>query len=138
MTVLLADPPVTPSEPPERLVNRLLAQNQGLTMLPAVAMQALQLANDPDCPVNQFASLVQQDQMRASHILPIANTALYSGGRPIANLQQAAQRLGFRKCKNLILTSSMSSLMKKLTFDEQWIRDVLWRHSFLAAIHCHH
>ncbi len=148
MTLLLAEttPELTDSrcvdqqqvDPPARLVSRLLQQNQGLTMLPAVAMQALQLANDPDCSVNQFAALVQQDQKLASDILTIANTALYSGGRPIANLQQAAQRLGFRKCKNLILTSSMSSLMKQLTFDEQWIRDILWRHSFLAAIHCHH
>jgi HD-like signal output (HDOD) protein len=138
MSALLADPPPTLTDPPERLVKKLLEQNEGLTMLPAVAMQALQLANDPDCSVNQFASLVQQDQMLASDILTIANTALYSGGRAIANLQQAAQRLGFRKCKNLILTSSMSSLMKKLTFEEQWMRDILWRHSFLAAIHCHH
>ena len=137
MSLLLAEP-TSLCEPPERLVKRLMQQSEGLTMLPAVAMQALQLANDPDCSVNQFAALVQQDQKLASDILSIANTALYSGGRPIANLQQAAQRLGFRKCKNLILTSSMSSLMKKLTFDEQWIRDILWRHSFLAAIHCHH
>lgn len=138
MSVLLADPPPTLNDPPERLVNRLLAQGDGLTMLPAVAMQAMQLANDPDCSVAQFAALVQQDQKLASDILSIANTALYSGGRSIANLQQAAQRLGFRKCKNLILTSSMSSLMKRLTFDEQWMRDILWRHSFLTAIHCHH
>lgn len=138
MSAILADPPPGLCDPPERFINRLLQQNEGLTMLPAVAMQALQLANDPDCSVNQFSALVQQDQKLASDILTLANTALYSGGRPIANLQQAAQRLGFRKCKNLILTSSMSSLMKKLTFDEQWMRDVLWRHSFLAAIHCHH
>ncbi len=58
--------------------------------------------------------------MLASDILSIANSVLYSGGRPIANLLQAAQRLGFRKCKNLILTSSMNSLMKKLSFDEAW------------------
>ncbi|HVJ84288.1 MAG TPA: HDOD domain-containing protein [Caulifigura sp.] len=138
MSVLVAEPPADLSVPPERLVRRLLGQNEGLTMLPAVAMQALQLANNPDCSVNQFAALVQQDQKLASDILAIANTALYSGGKPIANLQQAAQRLGFRKCKNLILTSSMSSLMKQLSFDEQWMRDILWRHSFLAAIHCHH
>jgi len=138
MSLLLADPPTTLNDPPERLVNRLLEQNEGLTMLPAVAMKALQMANDPDCSVNHFAALVQQDQMLASDLLSIANTALYSSGRAIANLQQAAQRLGFRKCKNLILTSSMNSLMKKLHFDEQWVRDILWRHSFLAAIHCHH
>jgi len=138
MSVLLEEPPTTLNDPPARFVNRLLEQGEGLTMLPAVAMQALQLANNPDCSVNQFAALVQQDQKLASDILSIANTALYSGGRAIANLQQAAQRLGFRKCKNLILTSSMSSLMKQLSFDEQWMRDILWRHSFLVAIHSHH
>jgi HD-like signal output (HDOD) protein len=138
MSVLLDDLPSTTNDPPARLVEKLLQGNEGLTILPAVAMKALQLANDPDCSVNQFAGLVQQDQKLASDILSISNTALYAGGRSITNLQQAAQRLGFRKCKSLILSSSMSSLMKKLTFDEQWMRDILWRHSFLSAIHCHH
>jgi HD-like signal output (HDOD) protein len=138
MPVLLDDPPQTTNEPPARLVQKLFQQDEGLTILPAIAMQALQLANDPDCSVNQFAALVQQDQKLASDILSISNSAMYAGGRSISSLQQAAQRLGFRKCKSLILSSSMSSLMKKLTFDEQWMRDILWRHSFLAAIHCHH
>ena len=138
MSVLLDDPPLTTNDPPARLVEKLLKGNEGLTMLPAVAMQALQMANDPDCSVNQFAALVQQDQKLASDILSISNSAIYAGGRAISSLQQAAQRLGFRKCKSLILSSSMSSLMKKLTFDEQWMRDILWRHSFLSAIHCHH
>jgi HD-like signal output (HDOD) protein len=138
MSVLLDDPPLTTNDPPARLVDKLLQGNEGLTILPAVAMQALQMANDPDCSVNQFAALVQQDQKLASDILSISNSAIYAGGRAISSLQQAAQRLGFRKCKSLILSSSMSSLMKKLTFDEQWMRDILRRHSFLAAIHCHH
>jgi HD-like signal output (HDOD) protein len=120
------------------LLEQFAEKNRGLTMLPAVAIQALQLANDPECSVSEFADLVQQDQKLASDILSLANTALYSSGRAIANLQQAAQRLGFRKCKTLILTSSMSSLMKKLDFEDAWVRDILWRHSFLTAIHCHH
>lgn len=138
MSVLLDDPPLATNEPPQRLVDRLLQQSEGLTMLPAVAMQAMQLANNPECSVKQFSELVQQDQKLASDILSLSNSALYASTRPITSLQQAAQRLGFRKCKNLIVSSSMSSLMKQLTFDEQWMRDILWRHSFLSAIHCHH
>ena len=48
MSVLLDDPPLTTDEPPQRLVKKLLQQDEGLTILPAVAMKALQLANDPE------------------------------------------------------------------------------------------
>jgi HD-like signal output (HDOD) protein len=34
----------------------------------------------------------------------------------------------------LILTSSLSSLMQRISLDQQWIRELLWRHSFTTAV----
>ena len=50
------------------------------------------------------------------------------------NLHRAVVRLGLRECHNLILTASITSLMSRISLDQEWIRGVLWRHSFNTAL----
>lgn len=119
--------------PSKEIRVRLLWKVDQLQMLPALAMQALELAKDADCSVRQFTSLIERDLTLASDMLRMANSMVYSRGVPILSLQQAVVRLGFRQCKNLILASSASSLMTQLTVKEEWIRQKLWKHSFLTA-----
>lgn len=102
-------------------------------MLPDVAAQALDLAKDPDVSIGPFVRVIERDIELAANILSLANSALYSAP-PVANLRQATERIGFSQCKNLILASSLSSLMKKMTLREEWIRAVLWQHSVLTAM----
>jgi HD-like signal output (HDOD) protein len=137
MSSLIEALPTRAIQPPERIRERLLSRGDDLCVLPAVANQALELARDPDCSIEAFSKLVEQDLKLASEILAIANSALYAPPSPISNLKNAVGRLGFRQCKNLILTSSLNSLMRKITLEQQWIRDVLWRHNLATAIHCH-
>ncbi len=103
-------------------------------MMPAVAMQAMQLAKDPDCEIKQFASIIERDVKLTTDILRMANSILFSGGTPVHSLHQAVIRLGFRQCKNLILSSSVSSLMSRMKTGEAWVRELLWRHSFLTGL----
>jgi len=122
--------------PPEELRRSLLKRADDLSMLPAVATEALQLARNPDCTTAQFAGVIERDVKLATEILSICNSVLYSSGKPVANLHQAVIRLGFRQCRNLILTSSAASLMKRLPLEQEWIRELLWRHSFTTAVAC--
>ncbi len=105
-----------------------------LKMLPATAMQALDIAKNPDCSIGEFSAVIERDVKLAADILSMANSVMYSSGTPIVSLHQSVSRLGFRQCKNLILTSSMTALMKKMSFDEESIRENLWKHGFVAAM----
>lgn len=105
-----------------------------LNMLPAVATQAVEIANDPNCSIERFTAVINRDAKLAADILKLANSAAYSPGTPILNLNQAVVRLGFRQCKNLILSSSMTALMKKMTLDQEWVREILSRHAFVTAM----
>jgi len=125
-------------EPSLDIQERLRRQENELVVLPAAAAEALRLSQDPDCSIAQFAALVERDLKLAADILSLANSAIYSPPTPVGSLQQAVSRLGFQQCKSLIITSSMTSLMKRLGFEQQWIRDVLWRHSLTTAIIAHH
>lgn len=107
---------------------------QDLQMLPAVAMQALEIARDPDCVIAEFTAVVERDVKLAADLLTMANSVMFARGRRLSNLHQAVVRLGFRQCRSLILTASMASLMKKMALHEEWIREILWRHGFLTAM----
>ncbi|MBX3444793.1 MAG: HDOD domain-containing protein [Planctomyces sp.] len=123
--------------PPLELRERVRARRDELTVLPAIAAEALQASQQPDCPLGVFASLIERDAKLAADILAMANSSVFSPGRPVVSLNQAVLRLGFRNCRNLILASSIASLMRRISLDQQWVRDILWRHSLLTAIHCH-
>ena len=108
---------------------------QALQMLPAVAVQALEVARDPECTIREFVAVVERDAKLAADILSMSNSVMFSaGGPPVLSLQQAIVRLGFRQCRNLILSTSMASLMKNLSLEEEWVGDVLCRHGFLTGV----
>lgn len=125
---------VETTEIPQGILERLRHHLGEMKMLPGIAMQALRAAERPDCTIGEFSAVVERDIKLASDILSMANSVMFSSGQPVSSLHQAVVRLGFRPCKNLILASSLSSLMKKMAFAEEQVREVLSRHSFLAAM----
>jgi putative nucleotidyltransferase with HDIG domain len=124
--------------PPVELRKALFAKSGELSMLPAVATEALRLAKDPECTAARLSGVVEQDMQLATDILTLANSAVFACGQPVANLQQAIARLGFIQCRNLILSSSASSLMKKLPTGKDDVREKLWKHSVMTATACMH
>jgi HD-like signal output (HDOD) protein len=122
------------TEVPKELIQRLERKVHNLQMLPAVAAEALKMAQDPDCPIGKFSGLIERDLKLATFILKVANGTLFSTGGTVASLHQAITRVGLRHCRGLILSSSFDSLSTKLTSDLRSVREVLARHGFLTAI----
>jgi HD-like signal output (HDOD) protein len=103
-------------------------------MLPAVASEAMQLIENPDCTIAQYASIVERDSMLTTRMLKIANSAVYNPKQPIVSLHHAVLRLGLLNCQNLIHAASITSLMNRLSLDQEWIRSALWQHSFNTGL----
>ena len=112
---------------------------QKIQMLPAVALQALDIAKDPDCSISDFVAVIERDSKLATDILGMSNSPLFAtGSSAILSLQKSVVRLGFRQCRNLILSASLTSMMRNLSLEEEWISDVLARHAFLTGITAMH
>lgn len=120
--------------PPAAILDRLKKRSDQLRMLPAVATEALKIAKDPECTIAEFAAVVERDVKLATDMLKIVNSVLYSPNKPIVNLHRAVIRLGFRECQNLIMAASVSSLMNRISLEQEWIQEVLGRHSFCTAL----
>lgn len=119
---------------PPAVGEQLRLRSNHLKMLPAIAMQALDIAKDPECVIGDFVAVIERDATLASDILRIANSVMFSGGRTVMNLHRAVVRIGMRQCKSLIIASSFSSMMKTISLDAEWVREILWRHSFTTAL----
>lgn len=120
--------------PPPALAARLKKQEAQLIMLPAVATEAMELIKNPDCTIAELSEVVERDVKLAADMLKIANSVVYRPTVPVVNLHRAVVRLGLRECHNLILMASITSLMSRISLDQEWIRGILWRHSFNTAL----
>lgn len=104
-----------------------------LVMLPAVAVEAMDMANDPDCSVSEFVSVIEKDAGLVTDILSLSNSSIYGASFEIKSVQQAVVTIGSAQCQNLIISSSIKSLNRKLPPSVEWARDVLWQHSVHVA-----
>jgi HD-like signal output (HDOD) protein len=135
MVAALAGEPVSETVAvPSALLDRISGKLQKVQMLPAIAQQALEVAKDPECSMREFARIIEQDIKLATEMLRIANSSAYCAGRPVVTLADATLRMGLQPCKNLIITSSFASLMENFTVQEEWVRDLLWRHGMVTAV----
>lgn len=103
-----------PSELELALIERLSGGRAALPVLPSVAQMALDLVNDPEAHVGEFARLIEKDPPIAARFLSVANSALYSRGRKVTSLEEAVMRLGLYGCRDLLMQVVYASTLSGL------------------------
>ena len=127
-------PNVGHSRIPSELIELLTSRSGHLTVMPAVAQEALEIAKNRDGSIRDFSAVIERDVKLTAQMLRMANSSIYGRSAEVVSLHQAVHTLGFRQCKNLILTTCVSGLMKEVDLRDAWIRDILWRHGYTTAI----
>lgn len=117
------------SQVPEHILQRLRTCTSFPTP-PAVAMQVLQLAQNPDIDLGKVADAVSADPAIAAKVMRIANSAMYSRRRQSTNLRQALIVLGLNATLTLALSFTLVATLKRNTtqgfdFNAYWRRTVL-------------
>lgn len=106
---------------------RRLARSKNLPTLPGVAVQIIEMSEDPNVSMNQVARLVSQDPALAVRLLRIANSPLYAQRRSVDNLTQALMLLGLNAALSLALSFSLVQGLRGprkpvLDYDRCWRR----------------
>ncbi len=117
------------SQVPDHILQRLRTCTSFPTP-PAVAMQVLQLAQDPDIGLGKVADTVSADPAIAAKVMRIANSAMYSRRRQSTNLRQALIVLGLNATLTLALSFTLVATLKRNTtqgfdFNSYWRRTIL-------------
>jgi HD-like signal output (HDOD) protein len=84
------------------LVQTLEGGRAALPLLPQVATQALELANNKESTVREFSELIMKDPPIAARFLATANSALYSRGQTIRSVHDAVARIGLAAARDLV------------------------------------
>jgi putative nucleotidyltransferase with HDIG domain len=114
----------------------LLGRATMLKVIPTVSSiveKALGLVSDPDSTFSDLTEVVRYDQSISSKIISIANSAYYSRGVEVFNLQRAMMTIGFEEVKKIIMCLIfMNDVLKNLKMKGKDLVE-LWRHSALVA-----
>lgn len=81
-------------------------------MLPALARRVIALTSDPDIAIAKLAALVAKDQVLASRVLGLANSAYSAPLQTISTVNDAIVRLGTAAVRNVVVTVSLTSKMQ--------------------------
>ena len=123
----------TPNIREHEILRRIDDETSHMQIMPQVATQALELAKDPDVSVTDITDLICTDLKLTADLMRIANSTLYSFGRPTAKLEVAVARLGFNQCRNLMMASGLSTMLSEISLKDAWVRELLWQHSLMTG-----
>jgi diguanylate cyclase (GGDEF)-like protein len=97
------------------LVQQLNSGNAPLPAIPAVAMAALRLAQQPNVNINALAKVVEQDPLITARFLAIGNSALYYRGFRTASPRDAMVRMGLSEARDVLANIAYSASLPKYT-----------------------
>jgi putative nucleotidyltransferase with HDIG domain len=113
---------------------RYLDEHLDLPVLPEAATRILGICQDPDSEPADVEKPLERDPSLASHVLRLANSAVFAPIEPITSLRQAISRLGMTTIRNLCIAVSMQGRVFGGRQHEEVTRQV-WAHSSLAAVY---
>jgi putative nucleotidyltransferase with HDIG domain len=80
--------------------------------LPENAQRAVMMASDPDVPAFRLAELIGKDQVFASRVMGLANSAASAPAMYISTVMDAIVRVGTAATRNTIVAVSLASRMQ--------------------------
>jgi len=116
----------------EHLLARIL-ETPRLPSLPNVALEVIQLVQQPNLHLEQIAETIQHDPALASKVLKTVNTSFYGQTEQVTRLSHAVVVLGLNSVKTLALGFSLAGQFKDLApdgFDQAGF----WKRSLYTAV----
>jgi HD-like signal output (HDOD) protein len=77
-------------------------------VLPAVALEVMNLAGQRDVDLGEVVKLLERDPVLAARVLALAQSAQYARRSPVVTLRQAAVRLGLEALTHLVLQAALA------------------------------
>lgn len=102
---------------------------------PKVAMQVMQMLEDPKVQPKDLAEVIQYDSAITANLLKACNAAYFGLSRKVSSLDEALVLLGQDALKDILIASSSARFYKgKVGDGYQLEQGDLWRHSVATAI----
>lgn len=111
-----------------------LAKLRELPSLPAVALQALRIAEDPSSTASDLLRVIMSDPPLAAKVLRVANSVYFHRGHAVSDLQTAIVRLGFSNIRNLLMGVAVIRTFNTYFIGAPYTREDFWVHSIAVGM----
>jgi putative nucleotidyltransferase with HDIG domain len=105
-----------------------------LVPAPQILPQLLPLLNQPNIDSAKVVELISYNQSLTANVLRICNSAYYSRGSSIDNLQDAVTRIGFRQIYDIVVCIISSVTLARPQKGYGVEANALWDHSVTSAL----
>ncbi len=122
----------SPAALTEHLRGIVTAPDYQPPLLPAVALELVQLSSDPTTPMHKVRKLVQSEPLIAVKVLQLAESAMYTRGSPLTSLDDAMARLGLRNLSDLFMQAALTMRVFRAKGYEVPM-EALRKHSIVSA-----
>jgi HD-like signal output (HDOD) protein len=100
--------------------------------LPAVALELLGLAQDPNADFAKVGKVLESDPIITGQVLRVAQSPVYAGRMPITTIPQALSRLGIKTLRDIVLQVALNARVFRAK-PYQPTMESLQRHSTAVA-----
>ncbi len=105
-----------------------------IRVLPQAVAGVLHVTSQGDTGAQDVARAVGSDPTIAAMVLKLANSAFYGAGEPVADIETAVVRMGFRECRDQVIGLATANLFprndKSFGFNRIWY----WIHSLACGL----
>jgi len=105
---------------------------KNLPPFPPVAARVITLLASESVSLPEVADILKTDPSLSAEVLRLANSALFGARSEIKNVRQSLSFLGIGRLTALMLTLSLSKVIRKIKSGEIMRR--LWRHNLASAL----
>lgn len=105
-----------------------------LPVLPVLATKIRQAKENPNASINDVVDIVKTDQIIASKILALANSAMYGGLVEITSLKMAIIKLGLSATETLVQALENKRIYSSENRHMKSLLEQLWLHALGVAV----
>jgi len=113
---------------------KLLAQAENLSSLPASAHRVIEVVSDTESDASDLEEVISLDPTLTAKLLRVTNSAHYGFSDPVADIRRAIVILGFNSVRSLALSISVCDLFRSDDKIGSYSRAQLWQHSVTVGI----
>jgi HD-like signal output (HDOD) protein len=111
-----------------------LVNDSNISSIKSIVSGIVKIINDPDATAKDLKDVISIDPPLTAKILARANSAYYSSGQHIEEIEKAVIWIGFDALKELALNQKVCEVFDKDDEIEGYSRVLLWKNSVAVAL----
>jgi len=118
------------------VLGNLMMKLGKIPLLPHVAGSIMKMTDDPKSTTHDISRVICQDQVLATKVLKLVNSAYYGLSRRVGTISEAVTVLGMKTVRTLVIGASVHKSLSGFKGNQEVKSEHIWRHGMACAVSC--